>query len=363
MIELRPSGSAIWTKCPASARFALNCAEEPESDAAREGTAAAWVAETVLNGNAIFAEDLKGETHPNGWLITPDMCDYVQGYIELIRSRGGVMSAERFVRLNEFIGGTLDSTSTVMGDTLFVDDLKYGYGIVEPDTPQLIIYGAARLQELLNDGVPVSKVQLGIYQPRAFHDDGIYRTRTITIQQIHDEAAEVIQAGQLCQDPNSLAIPGQHCKHCVARASCEALTHTVYEIFDVLQSPRQLETTMGELANELGFLEIAAALVDARKTAVEAEAEQQVRAGKHLPGWHLKDRKARRKLKVGPETVRAITGIDPYKQVLRSPAELEKAGASVKAVKALSETPIIGQKLERLPADYFDKTFNKGSKQ
>lgn len=360
MIQLRPSGSAIWTNCPAAPRFALNCEDEPESDAAREGTAAAWVAETVLNGNAIFAEDLKGETHSNGWLITPDMCEHVQGYIDLMRARGGDIRAERFVRLNETIGGTLDCSATVMGDTLYVDDLKYGYGIVEPyKNPQLIIYGSARLAELLSDGVPITKVQLGIYQPRAFHDDGIYRTWSVSVSELKAHTSVIEIAGQYCQSPTAPAIPGEWCKHCVARHNCEALTHTVYDLYEVLQSGRQTNSTMTGLAGELAFLQLASSLVEARKTAVTAEAEHRLRNGEHLPGWHLKERKGHRKLKVSATTVQALTGIDPNKSVPRSPSELEKAGASVRTMKHLTTTPTIGWKLERLPDDFFTKELDK----
>lgn len=358
MLDLRPSGSSIWTNCAASARFGANCPESPEGDAAREGTAAAWVAETVLNGNAISARDLEGETHPNGWLITPDMVDHVQGYVDMVKSRGGVISAETFVRLNEFIAGTLDCSASVMDGTLYIDDLKYGYGVVEPyRNTQLGIYGAARLRDFNN----VERVQLGIYQPRAVHHQGIYRTWTITPDELVQFAQWICERGNAAQDLNSVATPGDHCKYCPARSTCEALAHSCYAAFNVVESANQFGLSGDSLAGELDFLERLSNIVEARKNAIEAEAEAKIRDGKFIPGWHLKDRLGRRRIKgnVKPETIRALTGVDPNKSVARSPKELEQAGASVETIKLLSETPVIGWKLERLPHDFFAKQFNE----
>jgi len=365
MLVCRPSFSPIWVPCSASVRFAQLCADQPETDSSREGTAAAWVADLVLSGRAFRAYDLDGQTHENGWLIDTDMCYHVQKYIDMVQSRGGVIEAEKFVRLNEFIAGTLDSSACVMARTLFVDDLKFGYGVVEPTTPQIAIYGEAQCRILEANGVQIDTVVLGIFQPRANHVDGVHRDRTISRQQLAVEVDQIIKRGHDAQDPNSVATPGDHCKYCPANTSCEALNMTLLNAFEIVESKRMSALDAGALSVELEFLDRIDKLVSARKTAVEAEAEQFLLGGGFMPTptgqWSLVSGSGRRKFKAGvtPLVIEAMTGIKPTKEVVKSPAEIEKDGNSKtkKAVALLAETPQTKRKLKRVGNDTVTKQF------
>src|SRR5690606_24506915 len=80
--NLRPSASSIWTKCAANPRISEHAKTvAQDSDAAREGTCAAWVAECVLNGSFATADDMIGMTHPNQWLVTDEMAYFVGEYV------------------------------------------------------------------------------------------------------------------------------------------------------------------------------------------------------------------------------------------------------------------------------------------
>lgn len=360
MIHLRPSNAWRWSNCAAAPIFESRVPPQPDSDAAREGTAAAWVAECVLKGDAHSAEDMNGETHANGWLVTPEMVYYVQGYIDLIKSRGGVTTAEQFVRLTDFIAGTLDSSTSLSGATLFVDDLKYGFRIVEIfENPQLIIYGAAELMRLGNPA-SITSVQLGIYQPRAFHPDGIYRTWRLTVDQLFDQARRLIEAGTRCQDPQPVATPGRHCFECAAATSCAALAHTLYSGFHIVSNPHQRKMNGAEIAAELDFLALLAKMLDARKTAVESEGETRIRSGEHIPGYHVEERKGDRRFAWSPSAIEAFTGVKAVKEVPITPAALEREGVPPDLVNALAVRPTIGYKLKRLPANAFRKAFQDG---
>lgn len=353
-MDCRPSSSYMWSRCAAQPLFSSRSPKQPESDAAREGTCAAWVADCVLKGDAGSAADMTGETHANGWLVTPDMVEQVQGYVDLVKGRGGVTTAEQFVRLSEHIAGTFDSSTSSTTGTLHVDDLKYGMKIVEAwENTQVIIYGAAELLRL-NDPF-ITHVTLGIYQPRAFHPEGIYRTWTLTVAELMEHAERLIQASLRCQDPQPIATPGSHCEYCDAATSCTALAHSNYAAYSVIEARTQRHMTAEELARELEFLTLAEDMLKARKSATEAEAEERMKT-EHIPGWHMKDRKGHRKFTVDPDVVQMLTGVNPYKQVVMTPAEFEKeAPGLVKAVEHLARAPVIGRKLARVPRNYFNK--------
>lgn len=358
MIQLRPSSSYRWTRCAASASFEADQPVEPPSDEAREGTAAAWVADCVLRGDAHDASDMTGETHANGHLVTPDMVFHVQKYIDKVRSYGGTVSTEQFGRLNEFIAGTLDSSIVTFGGTVLrVKDLKYGFEIVDPyQNTQLLIYAAI---ELIRLGHPahITHVELSIFQPRAYHPDGIDRSWTITVNELWQWINWIVERGNECQRPVPVATPGSHCDHCRAAASCVALAHSVYKIFAVVQDVRQQKMTAEELSRELTLISLAKKLIDARKSALFAEGEARLKQNEHVPGWGFRDGYGHRKFTVPASVVHAFTGTNPMKSVMMSPAEMEQSGVSPDIVNALAKAPFIGKKLHPVTSRDIEKAF------
>lgn len=362
---LRPSHAFRWSRCAASVHFEANVPTEPDSDAAREGTAAAWVADCVLKGDADSAVDLLGREHKNGWLVTSDMVEHVQDYIDFVRSLGGITTTEQFVRLNDFIAGTLDaSTALSTSGVLHVNDLKYGYRIVDVfECDQLIIYGAAEMLRLMappySNGWQPSKIILGIYQPRAFHPDGIYRTWELTPETLWQHANRLVEAGLKVFAPNPVATPGPQCRDCRAIGSCVAAQQTLYAAFQYIENIRQAHMGATDIGKELRFLNSIETILDARKAAIESEAETRLRKGEHIPGWGIKPRYGHRKFKYDPATIKALTGIDPTVTSCCTPAELERRGANVELVSALSDTPTVGYKLQPVTDKDIRKAFNK----
>jgi hypothetical protein len=365
MITLRPSASYKWVNCPASPRFEASVPEEPESDEAREGTCAAWVVETVLCGDAHSADDMLGETHLNGWLVTPDMVQHCQGFINMVRARGGNVWPERNVMLwNNSEGqivGRLDVMSNIDHQgVLHVDDLKYGMMIVEPfQNTQLLIYAAA-VWAITPDRPHT--IQLGIYQPRAFHPAGIYRTWVVSADELVQWANWIISRGKLALDPNSVATPGDHCRNgrCRAASTCTAIAHTIYAQQHLVTSPVQQTMTGEELSKELTFLHRLERLLKARKSAVETEAETRIKTkAEFVPGWQLQQRFGNRKLKVPPMVAEALTGVPATEQKERTPAAMERDGAPIDVMKTLTETPSIGFKLKPLDPSKIAQQFEK----
>lgn len=354
MIHLRPSSAHVWTKCALSPRLMALAPPEEPSDPAREGTCAAWVAEMVLRGERTDCAAMINEAHENGWVVDVPMARYVQGYVDTVRSYGGQIDVERKVRLNGHIAGTPDSFAILADDTLRVDDLKYGFEIVEPTTPQIHIYGGALVRQLAARDVKIRRVILGVYQPRAFHPSGIHRTITMWPEDFMRKVHEIERAGEAAQRDDAMATPGLHCRRCSGAARCSAVTHEVYKCHTVMLNGQQRPMTPRELAQEMEFLELAEALLKGRKDAIEAEASARSEA---IPGWHKERGRGQRRWKVDASMVRMVTGIDPTAGKMVTPAELERMGAAPELVEHLTETPLTKAKWKRVPEGYYAALF------
>lgn len=362
-IHLRPSSSYRWTNCAASPSFEADLPAEPESDEAREGTAAAWVADCVLRGDAADASDLDGRSHANGHLVTPDMVFHVQRYIDLIKSFGGMTTTEKFVRLTPTIAGTLDASTALQGGVLRITDLKYGYEIVDVfENTQLLIYGGAEVLRLAALGINVASVTLGIFQPRAMHPDGIYRTWSLTVPDLWQYIEWIVARGEDCQRSQPIATPGRHCNHCRAAPSCVAFAHSAYRMFGVVQDARQHKMTAAELSLELQFIALAAKMIEARKSALFTEAETRIMKGEHVPGWGMKDTYGHRKFTVPAAVAHLLTGVDPMKKTVMTPAEFEREGANPDIVAHIAKAPVVGRKVQPVNARDFAKAFSTEGK-
>ena len=357
--RFRPSQASFWGKCAAYQRFTRN-APETTNDAAREGTCAAWVADFVLTRaeGVVRCHDLIGESHENGWLVTDQMADDVQEYVDLVRSFGGEVTAEETVTASEnpLIEGTLDSSVDVKRDGILrILDLKYGRRIVETTTAQLVIYGWGKFLKLRPGSI--TEIHLSIYQPRAFHKNGIHRTRILTPDQLRDEFQKLWQMAVEGEKPDSLATPGPHCNDCEAAASCEALAHTVYSMVSVVQSRERRDMTPQELSRELDFVDECRKTINARFKAIENEAEARMKR-ESIPGWGLFAQKGNRVFTLPAVTIHLLTGIDPYEQKLCTPAALERRGADPERVKKITKQPVTGHKITRVTSDDVAEMFN-----
>jgi len=352
--KFRPSQANYWGNCAAFQRFTADLPPQPSGDAAREGTCAAWVAEVVLNGDASSCADMLGETHANGWQVGETMCDDVQDYVNLVRSFGGTVRAEKHVRASEnpLIEGTLDAI-VVTPYVLHVIDLKYGRRTVEArGNKQLICYAAGAWPTITFD-----EIHLSIYQPRSFHRDGIFRTWKLTPDQLQAEFAKLHAAAVESEKPDSVATPGPHCRDCEAAAGCVALAETTYNLVDTVTSRDHREMTPIELSRELDFVDDARKTIEARFKAIEAEAAARIKR-ESIPHWSTVPTTGNRVFTVDPVTAQLLTGVDPSTIGTCTPAALERRGADKEIVKSITKQPVTGHKLTRIDSDYIAGIFN-----
>ena len=360
-VPCRPSASSIWTKCVGYPRLISTLPkgwETRSADPAREGTCAAWVAECTLNHvtqDMRTCHDMIGRVHENGWVVDADMASFVQGYVNLLHNRyGDTVQAEQHVRLSDHIAGTPDAWAFRDG-TLYVDDLKYGHGIVEPwENTQVMIYAGA-IAQLITERI--DRVVLGIYQPRAYHPLGHHRTWEPSVEELSQRLAVIIDQSNAAQSPEAVCTPGEHCRHCEAAHHCSAVAFEAYRSVSFMRNDMGREMSEGELSAELKFLELAEAVLSGRKTAVRADAKARIESGKLVPDYHLQRGKGQRRWKYDAATVHAMTGVDPRSDKMVTPAALERRKADKKMVATLTETPSTAPKLERVSQHVIAKQF------
>lgn len=357
-MDLRPSSAHIWTHCAAQPRMAAIVPPEVPTDPAREGTCAAWVAEMVLTGAEPDCAAMVGQSHENGWLIEIDMARRIQKYVDLVRSYGGKIDVERKVRLNPYIAGTPDCYAVLTDSVLRVDDLKYGFGVVEPfQNHQISIYAAAVLRHLDSRGVKINRVVIGVYQPRAYHPAGIHRTWSVYPETLMEFVHTIEVAGEAAQSPTAPATAGEHCEYCPAAATCPVVARANYRTYTAICTDQQRHMSAAEMVEELDFLRVASDMLKGRMSAVTAEAEARIVKGEHLPGWHMEQRAGQRRFKFSAAVVWALTGINPEVAKMVTPAELERLGADGVAVAALTETPRTKPALRKIAPGYFKGLF------
>jgi hypothetical protein len=352
---LTPSTSHLWTKCALSASF--NCTggaynadtytghdDDPEaSEVRREGIAADWIANGVLRGDAASAAEFDGEAAPNGWIVTPDMVAHVQGYIDYCRSRGGVIRTQAPISIPQLsIRGRLDAQIITGTSVLEVISLKYGWRVVEAEwNAQLLCEAIALFDPEQHD-----RVIMTVYQPRPAHPDGKARHWEMDEAELTTAYYWLKGKAVAAVSPGAIGTPGgAYCRDCDGRGRCEALTNAAYTAFEWVRGAAAMQLGAAQLGDELRFLDEAFDLVKARRSGVKAEVEGRMRRNEYIPQWMWDIQMKDREFTVSPEVIEQKTGMNPYKQVLRSPAELEKEGADLEIIAALTTRRPAGPKL------------------
>ena len=356
-MRLSPSHADVWTRCSAMPGISQKAPTRQRSDDAIEGECASWLAEQVLTGKAATCADLVGTCHPvTNWQIDADMAHHVQGYVDHLTGREAVNHVEKFVSLTDFIGGKPDNYS-IVGNTLYVDDLKYGFRIVEPHTLQLKVYAAA----ILLDQPHVTDIVLTIHQPRAYHPLGYTRSLEVTPQAIAEDIETVLNAATAALGGHGVFRAGDHCRYCPAVAVCHASAHRLYDVYDGVRSDVVRELSDAELSAELVFLETALTILKSRHESLEADAISRMGRGRLVPGWQVAAGRGQRRWSASADIVQVITGIDPRSDVMVTPAEMERRGVPKEVVNALTYTPETAPKLKRFNPEVTRKQFGEGN--
>lgn len=343
---LGASTASRWMACEGSVNLIESLpGYDPErsgsNSAAREGKAAHWVAERCLLIGA-EATAFVGTIHDE-IEITEEMAGHVQLYLTHVRAVTQIPGVSYWIEKKFSLAalkppaerpmfGTSDfSAYDPATRTLYVDDLKYGQGVMVEikDNEQTRYYALGVLLTLDPAKQPVEKVVMTIIQPRKDHPDGTIRSETITIDELWLFAGDLIAAAYATLSPDAKLHAGDHCKFCPAKARCPELHKLSQEIaateFDeptpIVPPPALIPPE--QFADMLSKLHI----LDDWSASMKEHAYQELLAGRPVPGFKLVERRAERKwndVDAAEKTLgdKAAQLYDDPK--LMSPAQIEK---------------------------------------
>lgn len=327
--KLGPSSAHRWMRCPASHRVTRELVDVGSVYAA-EGTAAHELGENVLRNptsNCVDYLDCKF----NGFIVTQEMADNVQEYVDHIRAIPGDLEIEVRVDYTPWVEGGFGTSDAIVFDvenkTLHVWDLKYGKGVPVhaegSEQGQLYALGAWHGCRHLYD---IEKVVIGIHQPRLAHVTDWEITVTELLQ--FAEKAHAASLDAMLED--APFNPGEkQCQWCGYADQCEANAEhhmmVVSNQFNSLEPP-PVESLSDE---QVAYIINNAKSVKAWLSKVEIRALQQIETGHALPGLKLVEGRSLRKWSSESEVAELVHDIDVvpadfFVTKMVSPAQAEK---------------------------------------
>lgn len=245
-----------------------------------------------------------------------------------------------------FVGGSYDF-SYHTEDTLYIEDVKYGYGIVEAtENWQLLVYAIGEVIRL-NKYFPY--IVLKIHQPRPFHEQGPTREWKLSYAELLEYKEKIERQAMRIAQGEKEFVTSEKCKYCPGAAfECSAFNRAFNNCVDVvLNDTLAHDISESEIAAQLDVMERVKDIFKIKKDAVEELAKQRIANGKALPGYMVKPINGHREWKKGvtPESIKALCGIDITKREVLSPAQAEQAGVPEVLMTHFAQSPIKGQKL------------------
>lgn len=348
---IRPSSTPRAFNCLGSIGMEAQASDLPDTDDAREGTAAHWVAEMVLKGEVGDVSELIDRPAPNEVIVTGEMVEHVQTYVDTINERDLSACVEHPIEFDldgATVKGTADHFAYGPDDTLYVDDLKYGWRAVDPENNwQLLSYAVGASQFYPH----LQSVVMTIHQPRPHHPLGKVRGVTITRDELLAKVQEMRAIVQRIQSGDRTLTTGKHCDYCPAAVFCPAHQQSGMNAVDVSVQGVPDHLTPEALASELRILKRAEEMIKARASLLDEQASTQIKQGKFVPGWGLNHRYGKRRWKDGVATLEMLSGKKLTEDKPITPAAAERLGIDKDIVAMYAETPVIGTKLEQVDLD------------
>lgn len=292
----------------------------------------------------------------NGVFIDQDMWFYATAtYEDILRNaQGSLIETEERIDWQTQAGVTIRGQfdiSYVIGDVLCIEDLKYGWGIVDvKENWQLIGYAIGQCYRIYQtyNWLPKS-IRFKIHQPRPYHPDGRIRPWEISFEELMKYKDQIEQRMlAYVNGDRTLQTTQKSCKYCPGATSCPALHRSVYKSVETAMddwSDRQM--TNEEIAFELDLLKRAEELIELKYKSLDQLATHRINAGQIIPGYaldsELGDRKWRNDITV--EAIKMLTGKDITEVKMLSPNKAEQMGVPRALVKNLTERAQKGTKL------------------
>lgn len=348
--QLGASKADRWMNCPGSIRLEGTVPEgSGDTFYAAEGTAAHTLGELALTRNA----------DPILWLgtklgdieVTEEMVDAVRLYVDTIRGRmednvGGAQFIEKKFSLLPLnppapMYGTSDAaTYFAPTRTLFVDDLKYGRGVLvdADDNPQLKYYALGAVLEVEKDigAGKIDTITMSIIQPRAHHPLGPVRSFTMTYMDLLDFAGDLLSAAKVTLQANAPFKAGDWCRFCRAAPICQTKHEQVLSVakiefqpitdLPVVNLPDPNAMSQEQMLKVLAV----AGEIESWFKALREYRDAELKAGRPFPGWKLVEGRLGNRKWINEEEAQAFLLAQGWKSEdilvseLKGPAPIEK---------------------------------------
>lgn len=275
--KLSPSGSSRWLTCPGSVHLEPDIKVEKSSVYAEKGTAMHEVSEACLT-KGLEPKLFLGKT-VNGQIITPDMVEIVQVYVNYIQSLGGKKFYEEKVTLAEVINdcwGTADAI-VVEGSLMRVIDLKTGGGVLveAENNTQLLCYALGAYLKYA-PAYDIGTITLTIVQPPKGNID----SWTIGLEDLMAFAEELKKAyASIQNEPTKFVMSDKACKWCHVKTQCPEMKRQANDAAAIdfkAMGLDLIEEWLPKLPMLNSFIE-----------AVEAKAKDTLLSGGLINGWKV----------------------------------------------------------------------------
>ena len=300
--------------------------------AAAEGNAAHEASEHTLK-LGLNPSDSVGQVF-NDHVLTPVMAEHITVYTNHIRSLRALNPiAKSMIEGKVFMSsvapdifGTGDHIM-IAGDTLYIDDLKYGFVVVdEEDNAQCAHYAVSAL-DTFKLWFKIKKVICTIIQPRADHVKGSIRSHEYTIEELMVWRDKFVEGIAAARKPDAPRVAGEHCRYCPVRGTCRArMIRTVFMCS--LDSPiescsdEEIENVLRELPTIRKHLE-----------AVEMQATLLARGGKKFNDFKLVKKRVHAICNDEPMLIKLLESKELDKNVLYHPGKMKGKTALMPVLK------------------------------
>lgn len=318
-----------------------------------EGIAAHHMAVAVFSGKHSDTSELVDRLAPNGVYMSADMAEHVDEYLDVGRAnpRAHTVLMEHETYLTDHrtfeVKGRADRIIWD-GDTLIIDDFKYGWRLVEPDMNWTLIFHAVAycVAEQINPPYVIFR----ICQPRPHHQNGSYRIWSIDHAELLALYHQLI--GSLAALSDVLQT-GSWCTNCPVMPTCPARRAAEYNCIEASEQAFDDAIDNATLTARLDMVTRAKLVLTEQEKALAELARYRLKSGQIIENYALNISYGNRAWNDGidAETLRIITGKDLSKPGLITPAQAVKKGVPEETVNAFTSRSETGVKLVRESAD------------
>lgn len=315
----------------------------------KEGDAAHWLVREVCTGR-FTVEELIDRRAPNGIYIGLEMVEHLSDYMALVYG-STVEFDTSFSGTTYQVNGRADSVVyDELNRTLIVPDLKYGWGIVEPEENYTLIAHAIGWLNRYSGQYGVDWIEFRIYQPRPYHPLGTVRTWRISITQLYEYAAKI---DYVLSNPSNTLTTSKQCSKCPALAFCPAAQAAQMNAIEASSAVFVSEMDNATLSYQLDHVARTLQVLGDMQDAYQELATDRLKQGGTVVNYALEKGMSNYKWPdhFTPELLQGLTGKDLRKKDLVTPAQAIKQGVSKEFVESVRTRHETSTKLVRVDAN------------